>query len=182
MSTRYKIHDPEGIYFLSTAVIGWVDVFTRSIYADIVLDSLMHCIQTKGLQLHAYVIMSNHLHLIASSRPGFNLADTIRDFKKYTSKQILKAIQTENESRREWMLTIFRMAGTRNSHNTTFQFWQQDNHPIELNTNKLLEQKLDYIHQNPVKAGWVKEAEDYVYSSASAYQGLPQTLPLVLID
>jgi REP element-mobilizing transposase RayT len=182
LSTRYKIVNPTGAYFITTAVVGWIDIFTRQVYVEIVLDSLRYCIKEKGLQLHAYVIMSNHLHLIVSANGKDSLSDIMRDFKKFTSKQILKAISTENESRRELMLTTFRMTGTCNSHNSTFQFWQQDNHPIELNANVQWQQKLNYIHQNPVRAGWVRNAEDYLNSSAGAYLGLSEDMPLVYIE
>ena len=81
----YKIRDQHGIYFLTFAVVEWVDVFTRKEYADIVIESLRYCIQHKGLKLYAWCIMSNHVHLIVSAEQG-NLSDVLRDFKKFTSK------------------------------------------------------------------------------------------------
>ena len=114
--------------------------------------------------------MSNHVHLIASAKQGFMLTNILRDLKKFTSKQIFKAIkENPGESRKEWMLWMFIRAGKRNSNNKDFQFWQQDNHPIELNTAEMLKQRLDYLHQNPVRAGIVYEPQDYVYSSGIDY-------------
>ncbi|KAB2859608.1 MAG: transposase [Flavobacteriales bacterium] len=166
----YKIRDPYGMYYLTFTVIDWIDVFTRKCHRDLLLDSFEYCQKEKGLVVHAYVIMSNHMHCILSSKTG-KLSDTIRDFKSHTSKQIINSIQEDTESRREWMLDLFASKGLNNSRNKTFQFWQQSNHPIELHTNHFIDQKLDYIHNNPVKAGWVQKPEEYVYSSAKNYAG-----------
>lgn len=90
MSTKYKFHDPGGLYFVSFAVVGWIDVFTRRIYSDLLLESLTYCRKEKGLNLHAWVIMSNHVHLIVSSRDGYLLPNIMRDLKKYSSFRIVK--------------------------------------------------------------------------------------------
>ena len=120
--------------------------------------------------MFAWVIMSNHIHLIAKAKEGYLLQHIMRDLKKFTSKQIIKAIEESNiESRKNWMLAIFKRAGMYNSNNKNYQFWQQNNKPIELFSNAVIDQKLDYLHQNPVKAGIVDFAEDYRYSSARNY-------------
>src|SRR5947207_1352840 len=130
----YAISNKEGIYYLTFATIEWVDAFTRRRYSEIVLESIAHCQREKGLNIHAWCIMSNHIHLIASSRSETNtLSDILRDFKKFTSNKILKSISNEpGESRRNWMLWIFGVAGRKNSNNTNYQFWRQDNHPEEI--------------------------------------------------
>jgi len=126
--------------------------------------------------------MPNHVHLIAGVKEGGNLSYVLRDFKKFTSVSIIKAIeQNLQESRRDWMLWIFRRHGARNSNNTLYQFWQQDNHPIELNNNVLLEQKLEYMHQNPVRAGICYAAEEYIYSSAGQYASGEAVLAVTLL-
>lgn len=183
MSTKYKIRDNQKLYFLTFAVVVWVDVFTRKEYKDIFLDSLKYCQQQKGLELYAFCIMPNHVHLLAGVKEGGSLSGVLRDLKKFTSYAIIKAIEEHpQESRRAWMLWIFRKHGERNSNNTRYQFWQQDNHPIELNTNALLDQKLHYIHQNPVQAGICYTAEEYVYSSAGQYAGQETLLPVTLLE
>ena len=169
MSSKYKFHNPDGCYFVTFAVIGWVDVFTRNAYKDILLESWKYCQQKKGLLIHAYVIMTNHVHMIISRNSKNALEDIMRDMKKFTSVKILEAIKTEPESRREWMLELFKEAGEANSNNIVYQFWQQDNHPIECDTSEILKQKMDYVHENPVRAGFVEKAEDWVYSSAADY-------------
>jgi REP element-mobilizing transposase RayT len=179
----YKIRDQRAIHFITFAVVEWVDVFTRKAYRDILIDSLRHCQQEKGLVLHAWCIMSNHVHLLASVKEN-NLSDILRDFKKFTSKQLLAAIQAnEHESRKAWMLHIFQKAGEANGRNTTCQFWRQDNQPKECFTPAFTAQKIDYIHNNPVEAGLVEKPEDYPYSSAKTYRTNEESslLPVVCL-
>lgn len=166
----YKIRNQKEIHFISFAVVDWVDVFTRKQYRDIVLDSLSFCQEWKALRLHGWCVMSNHLHLLASSGI-FDLSGTLRDFKKFTGKKIIEAIlNNEQESRKEWMIKIFREAGKGNSRNTDYQFWQQDNQPKECYSSAFTIQKLNYIHNNPVEAGIVDKPEEYLYSSARDYR------------
>ncbi len=179
MSRSYKFRDPEGTYFMSFATVEWVDVFTRREYKDIIVDSLRHCQEKKGLLLYAWVIMSNHVHLIAAAAEGHALPDILRDLKKFTSSQILKAIADNNqESRKEWMLPIFAKAGAANSNNMHYQFWRQDDRPVQLISGEVITQKLNYLHDNPAVEGYVEQAEDYVYSSAPAIAGKPGLLKL----
>ena len=171
-SGGYKIRDKNAVHYLTFAVVEWIDVFTRKDYCDIVVDSLNYCVKNKGMQIQSWIIMSNHMHLITSASEGFTLSGIIRDFKKHTSTTIVDTItKNTRESRRNWMLWIFKRAGEKNSRNKGYQFWQQDNHPVELSDIEMLKQKMDYIHQNPVRAGIVLEPEDYVYSSAIDYAG-----------
>ncbi len=183
MSSAYKFYNPDGVYFTSTATVEWVDVFTRPVYADRVIESLRHCQKEKGLVIHAWCLMSNHLHLIISRNDKPPLEDILRDFKKFTSGTIIKALQEEAaESRKNWMLWLFKQAGQNNPNNRNFQFWQQDNHPEELITNEFIDQKLNYIHNNPVMAGLVDEPEHYRYSSARDYTGEKGLPDVTLIE
>jgi putative transposase len=182
MSRSYKMYNTEGYYFVSFATVGWIDVFTRVIYKDILIDSLRFCQYHKKLSIHAYCIMTNHVHLIISKTGAVILPDILRDFKRHTSKEVIKAIQDNNqESRKEWMLSIFGRAGQYNPNNTNFQFWQQNNKPIEVYTNAVMDQKIDYIHQNPIVAGYVDREEDYLYSSARDYSGTKGLLDIALL-
>jgi len=172
LSTKYKFSDPDGVYFVTFAVVNWIDVFTRKEYRDLIVDSLNFCKKEKGLIIFAWCLMSNHIHLIIQAEQSKRLSDILRDFKKFTSKAILQAISINQfESRKEWMIPIFRAAGETNSNNEKFQFWRQDNHPMELFTPWVTGQKLFYLHNNPVTAGIVDEPEDYIYSSARNYCG-----------
>jgi len=157
MSSKYKPGEDAIAHFVTFSVVGWIDVFSRELYKEIFIASLKHCQENKGLKLHAWVIMTNHVHLIMSTNTN-KIEDIVRDLKKYTSKQIIAAIQENpTESRKEWMLNLFSLAGKSNSNNKDFQFWKQDYHPIELNTAAKLKERLDYLHENPVRSGLVWE-------------------------
>lgn len=168
MKEGYVIRDQEKAHFITATVVDWIDIFTRKNYRDCVVDCLDFCIKHKRMILYGYVIMSNHIHLIIQSSDG-KLSDLIRDFKKFTAKTILDKIQTEPESRREWILDRFKLATESHSRNKNYQFWQYGNHAEEIVSEKFMWSKLDYIHMNPIHAGIVLKMEDYVYSSASNY-------------
>lgn len=169
MSSKYKPGEDAIAHFVTFAVVGWIDVFSREHYKEIFINSLKYCQESKGLNLHAWVIMTNHVHLIISSNSN-KIEDIVRDLKKYTSKQIIAAVhENPTESRKEWMLNLFRFAGKSNNNNKDFQFWKQDYHPIELNSAEKLKERLDYLHENPVRSGLVWEPWHYKYSSAVDY-------------
>ncbi|HEX5152746.1 MAG TPA: hypothetical protein VFW07_14945 [Parafilimonas sp.] len=117
--------------------------------------------------------MSNHLHVIAraNDRQKKTLSDIIRDFKKFTHHQMMPVINSEQESRRNWMVHKFAYYGKYNPNNEVMQIWENNNHSEECFTKAFADSKLNYIHENPVRAGIVKNAEDYIYSSASSYAG-----------
>ncbi len=154
MSRKYKFHEQEQLYFITYSIVNWIDVLTRKEYRDIVLASLDHCIEKRGLDVYAWCIMTNHVHLIIGSH-GDKMEDILRDHKRHTSTELLKAIQgNPSESRKDRMMQEFHRAGQANSNNTHYQLWQQHNKPIPLYSAEVLYQKLDYIHNNPVKAGF----------------------------
>ncbi len=120
MSSKYKVGDDAVPHFVTFSVVGWIDVFSREAYKKIFLESLQYCQANKGMQLYGWVIMTNHVHLIISSNTN-KVEHIVRDLKKYTSKQIIQAIQeNESESRKEWMLNIFGYAGRSNNNNKDF--------------------------------------------------------------
>ena len=171
MSRKYKFQNKEGLYFISFATVYWIDVFVREQYFTALAKSLQYCCTHKGMVIYAYCIMPSHIHLIfndQNSDPG----KIIKEFKSYSSK-LLQSLIEENaqESRKEWMLWMMQRAGKMNSNVKYRQFWQQNNKPIELWSNKVISQKLNYIHNNPVEAGFVEEAIHWKYSSAKNYAG-----------
>ena len=175
MSTQYRYENPKGLYFVTQTVQHWIDIFTRREYKDIIVESLDFCQKEKGLEIFAWVIMTNHLHLIIKAKEGFLLENIIRDFKKFTSKAIIKLIlENPQESRKEWLLRGLKTE-------KGYSFWQTGNHQIELWTNAVIDEKLKYIHDNPVKSGIVFHAEDYLYSSAVDYAGEKGLLDIIRI-
>ena len=182
MGIKNKISDGYN-YFLTLTVIDWIDVFTRPVYKYIIIDSLKYCQKNKGLIIFSWCLMSNHLHLIAGTKEGFNLSNILRDFKKFTSKEIVSAIkENPQESRKKWMLNRFEFAGRYDNKITNYKFWQEGNEAKEIHTNDFLNQKLNYIHDNPVKAEIVSRPEDYLFSSARDYVGEKGLLEVELIN
>jgi len=181
MSTGYQIIEQDKLHFITMQIVYWIDIFTRKRYKDIIIDSLEYCQKEKGLEVFAYVIMSNHVHLILRS-DNENLSGTIGDLKKFTSKKILLSIEEEPESRREWMLFMFKRAAQQHSRNTNYQLWTHENHAVNLYSEKFIHERLNYIHENPVRAGIVVNAEEYLYSSARNYSDLDAVLNIDLLS
>lgn len=181
MSPGYRIEHQNEWHFVTFQVIDWVDIFTRKHYRDIVINSFDYCRKNKGLQLFAYVIMSNHIHAIMGSCTH-NLSNIIRDFKKYTAVHILKEIPVISESRRDWMLKRFEFAAMKNKRSGDHQFWTHNNQPKIIYTREFLMQKLAYIHDNPVRAGLVEHAQDWLYSSCRNYLNMDSILEIDLLD
>jgi putative transposase len=180
MSRNYKFHNAEGLYFVSFATVFWVDVFVRKQYFDCITKNLNYCIDNRGMEIYAWCIMPSHIHLVFKSNIQ-KPEELLRDFKSFTSKELTKLIEENNkESRREWLLKAFKKAGAENSNNTTYQFWQQHNKPIELWSNAVIEQKINYIHNNPVVAGIVENSWDYLHSSARDYSGTKGLVKVII--
>lgn len=182
MSDKYKIRDNDKAYFITMTVVGWIDIFTRKEQKLQLINSLKYCQKSKGLIVFAYCLMSNHLHMICKANDGFNLSDILRDFKTFTSKKIIQMIQEETESRREWLLEYFSNACKHLKRNQKYKVWQDGNQAKEIFSNKFLYEKLNYIHQNPVKDLIVEKPEDYLFSSARNYAGLDNYLDVFLLD
>ena len=155
------------LYFVTLTVIDWIDVFTRRQYNDFIIENLAWNQQHRKLNIYAYVIMANHIHMIANVTDG-SLGDVLGLFKTYTSKELFKMIANNTqESRRDWMIKAFERAGKYNHLNEHHQFWQNGNYPVLLYSPAVIEQKIDYTHENPVRAGFVGSAHEYWYSSAN---------------
>ncbi len=180
MSEKYKVIDSHQPTFITLTVIDWVDVFIRPEYTKILDESFNYCIAEKGLQVHAYVYMTSHLHAIVSSN-GEELQNIIRDFKKFTSKRIVEAIQEYPESRREWLLKKFSYAAQRTKRGVNFKFWKDGFHPVILDTYIKIEQRVNYIHYNPVSARFVYHERDWLNSSYAAYEDGNRERPSVMV-
>ncbi len=180
MPTGYQIKDQHALYYITLQVVYWVDIFTRPTYRDIILESLAHCQKEKGLDVFAYVIMSNHIHLIAKSEKE-DLSAILRDFKKYTSKKIVEAIEESTESRKNWMLRLFMHAAKRQNKKGTYQLWTHENHAVQLFSNAMIQEKVEYIHHNPVRGKIVSKPEEYIYSSAMDYSGRKGLIDIIPI-
>ena len=174
MSEFLKIEEGK-TYFITFTAVDWLDVFIRDEYISILIDSIRYCQQHKGLLLYAYCIMPSHVHMIAGAKEN-RLGDLLRDMKGFTARKLLKEIKENiRESKREILLASFSKAGKKVGQE--MQFWQHENYPIELYSDKFISQKENYIHQNPVEMGLVSRPEYYRLSSASEDSPL-KVLPL----
>ena len=164
MALANTIRNQGGVHYVTFTVHQWADVFTRRLYVDILLDSLRYCQQNKGLEIFGWVIMSNHCHLILRAK-NENLSDVIRDFKKFTAKEIVKCIQQNTkESRGEWLNFLLLK-------DEKIWFWEESYHGEEIFSKAFFDSKLNYIHLNPVRAGLVEKEEEYLLSSTGDYFG-----------
>lgn len=171
MSHKYKFQNLEGLYFVTSSIINWIDIFTREDYSQIIIESLDYCRKKLGMEIYAWCLMPSHLHLIIrvqGSKPELILGK----FKEFTSKRIQLAVkQNPIESRKDWLVLMFEKAAFESSNVKTGKLWQAGNHPIELWSPEVISQKVEYTHMNPVEAGLVFEPQHWKYSSAIDYSG-----------
>jgi len=163
--SRYKIYEPTHPHFMTCTILHWIPIFTRTQTTDIIFDSLNYLKQTDNLKIYAYVILENHLHLVASSD---DIGKTMRKFKAHTAKEILKLLQEENIKTILEQLAFYKKAHKKN---TTYQLWQEGIQPKLIVNDKMMIDRINYIHNNPVKRGYVDEARCWRYSSARDYNG-----------
>lgn len=176
MRTHYKIVEDGQIYFITSTIIEWLPVFTRKPYFEILTDSLNYSRSQKGLKLYAYVFMDNHLHLIVG---GDNLGKIIKEFKSHTARDIIKKAEEDNKI---WLLNQMSFYRQKHKAGSTHQVWQEGYQPKMIISEEMLRQKADYLHHNPVRAGVAEKPEDWLYSSARNFAGLPAVLDIDLIE
>ena len=165
MGNAYVVRDQGAVHFVTFTVHQWVDVFTRSSYIEELIANLKHCQQYKSLEIYSWVVMTNHCHLILRAQ-NENLSDIIRDFKKFTAKKLHKMIlENPLESRSRWLDMTLTYEGK-------IWFWEEGYHGEEIQSQSFFDSKAEYIHMNPVKAGFVEKPEDYLWSSAGDFQAV----------
>ena len=150
MSEKYKVIDSTVPIFITITVVDWFDLFVRPVYCNFLDELLNYCIKEKGLSVHAYVYMTSHIHSIVTAFEG-ELQNVIRDFKKYTFKKLIEAIQEHPDSRREWLLKKFSFEAQRSGRATNYKLWKDGFHPMILDTLQKIEQRVNYIHYNLLK-------------------------------
>jgi REP element-mobilizing transposase RayT len=164
--SHWKIVEGTNIYFLTTTIIEWSSVFTSIPMFDIMIESLKYCIHEKGIHLHGYVIMLNHAHYIVSAEPATRISEIMRDYNRYTSRRITNLLQEGNH---DTPLKVFRAAAVEDGRSNLYKVWQEVLHPVGIETEAIFREKLGYIHQNPVRKGFVEQPEQWKYSSAKNY-------------
>ncbi len=164
--SRYKIYEPTYPHFMTCTVLHWIPLFTNQQSVQILIDSLKHLQQSDNLKIYAYVVLENHLHLVASSD---DIAKSIKKFKSYTAKEMLNLLQKQNIKTILDQLAFYKKA---HKQETTYQVWQEGMQPKLIQTEQMLREKINYIHNNPIKRGYVDEAKHWRYSSARDYEGV----------
>ena len=162
--SRYKIINNQAPHFVTFTVLHWIPIFTNPQTIEILFD-IMRFLKKETLKINAFVILENHAHFILQSD---NLSKDIMRFKSYSATQIIKLLQQENIKTILKQLAFYKKAHKKQ---TTYQFWQEGCHPEIISSAKIMRQKIEYIHHNPVKRGYVDLAEHWRYSSARNYLG-----------
>ena len=176
MPQHFKVYDSAYPYFVTSAIIHWIPVFRRDDYFQVITESLGYCVDHKGFRVHGYVIMPNHFHAICSVAGG-SLQDVMRDLKKHTSKLI--AAKLEENGRTLWLNAMRRAAGDSGG----VRVWDEAYHPEEVRTRPFFEQKIRYMHDNPVRAGFVTDPCEWKYSSAAAwYRDQQSIVPVTPVE
>jgi putative transposase len=160
---RFRICPEETtLYYSTCTIVNWLPIFQSEMYFQTVIDSLNFCRLNKGLYLLAYVIMPTHLHLVTANSEQTTLSEIMRDFRQFTAKQIRKLLEMEG---RTIFLNLFAKAAE-NLTKQEYKIWADDFHPVALKSDRWVRQKVDYIHYNPVRKGFVELPEHWKYSSA----------------
>ena len=166
--------EKQACYFLTFNTVDWVDIFIRPVYKQIIVHSLNHFIDQKGVTVYSWCLMTNHLHLMIQPRENCSVAEVEKDFKTFTTNKILQAIDTEPEVRKKWMLERFENIGNVLGFLKKFHLWQTCSNPVFMDLNKkdIILEMAEYIHNNPVRDRIVDTPCDYLYSSARDYSGM----------
>ena len=164
MRSRYKITAAEGVYFITSTIIEWLPVFTNQKYFEIIIASLKFCREQKGLKLYAFVILDNHFHLVVA---GPDLSNMIASLKKFTAWQVLFQLQ---EDRKDWLLNQLAYFKKKHKTESAHQVWQEGVHPQLIVNEEMLLQKIEYMHNNPIKRGLVDAAAHWHSSSARNFE------------
>ena len=170
--SRYKFHEAEYPYFFTCTIVGWLPVFTRPECVRVIFDSWKFLQDNGRMTLFAYVVLENHLHGIGISE---DMSKQLGHFKSFTARRILDHLQARRERG-----ILEQLAQEKLTHKTdrNFQFWQEGSHPQQITTSEMMDQKIEYIHNNPVERGYVEVPTHWLYSSARNYAGLSAPLEI----
>ena len=160
MNQNFPIHCSQ---FFTATIYEWNHLLNDNKHKNIIINSLKFLVADKRIELNAFIIMSNHIHLIWQPLFGYTPSGIQSSFMKYTAQQLKRSL-LENDAE---TLSVFKV--NKNKYDREYQIWRREPLSIELISGNLFKQKLEYIHYNPVKAGLCEKQEDYFYSSARFY-------------
>lgn len=174
--SRYKIHETDYPYFLTSTIVDGLPLFANPEIAQIVLEGLLFLQESRDVDLFGYVIMENHIHFVAK---GDNLSEKLKNFKSFSARQIINFLEFGNFHR---LLKQLQRAKLKHKTQSKYQVWQEGLHPKQITTSDMMVQKIEYIHNNPVKRGYVDLPEHWRYSSGRNYLELKALLPITLYE
>ena len=180
MSRKHKVHSLVNPYFITMTIESWIPIFNNPNILNIAIASIIHCQSEKGLEIYAYCIMPSHIHMVCRATKESLLSYIIRDFKKFTSKKITKYLNDNADTRNLHILAVFSSQRNKKKSDQNYSVWQEGFQPIELTSNYFIDQKINYIHANPVTAGFVKRPQDYKLSSARNYAEMESLIEVVV--
>ncbi len=170
--SRYKTFENATTYFITTSAINWLPLFAKADLAEIILDSLTFLHNNNRIEIHAWVLMETHIHLVASSN---DMSSEMRNLKSYTARSIVDHLKKQGP---ELFLTQMKFYKKKHKINQVFQVWQEGFHPKHIVDEAMLNNKINYVHYNPVKRGYIDKPEHWRYSSARDYAGLKELIPI----
>jgi len=174
MRSRYRINEPSRAHFVTATIVAWLPVFTTAARCDIIVESLQYCRARKGLKIHAWVILDNHLHAILAAP---DLSQVLTDFKRHTAQRLIEQL---SEDGGHWLIEQFRYLRPKHKSESEHQLWQEGSHPQAMLSDVIVRQKMEYLHHNPVKRGLVAAPEHWRYSSA--HEWLKGSEPVLQCD
>ncbi len=169
---RYLFTDGDFPHFLTFTVLKWLPVFTRTNTVQIILDALVWRQHNKDVKVYGYVVLENHMHCILQAP---DLQKHVHDFKAFTAKEVLQHLKAHNNGHLLSLFALYKKAYKTDAH---YQFWEEGSHPQLIQSEEMLRQKLDYIHYNPVKRGYVDDPVHWRWSSARSYHGKEGLIPV----
>jgi putative transposase len=174
--SRNRVYDPDYPYFITSSVVEGYPLFAIPEASRILLDALLFLQEKRNTELYAYVIMENHIHLVVR---GDNLPGKMQAFKSWTARAIIDLLIDNGH-----YLLLHKLRKAKNPSHTDsiHQFWEEGYHPKHIYGDRMMIQKIEYVHQNPVKRGYVDREEEWRYSSARNYLGLDALIPVTLFE
>ena len=182
MSRKHKVFDSSKAYFITSSIVKWVKVFNDPAIMKILLDTIGFYQINKGFEIYSYCLMPDHFHMLCRSSNQSTLPMIMRDLKKYTSRMIISELESKRQQWATESLEIFKIVNRNSKREHVYSVWQRGYNPIECTSNKFIDQKMKYIHNNPVEAGLVSVADEYPYSSAQDYVGIQGPLEVILVS
>lgn len=171
--SRYRIFEDEYPYFMTWTVVGWLPLFTRSDTTDILYNCWRFLQKERDFKIFAYVILENHLHLIAAAP---NLAKVVKDAKSFTARQIIDQLRHSSAETLLKQLSFHKLA---HKDESDYQVWQEGSHPEQIQNDAMMWQKIEYTHNNPLRRGYVDDPLHWRHSSARNYAGLPGLIDVI---